>query len=156
MKDDPEYAERAERFSVLTQDITEFLVQLPFQPPKTRLERTVTYQDPCHLAHAQRIIGAPRQILQSIPGVKLVELDEAAVCCGSAGFYSAVQPELSQRLLDRKVKRVESTGAQQVITANPGCMAQLERGLKAHSLAIPVSHVVDLLDEAYQAEGFLR
>jgi glycolate oxidase iron-sulfur subunit len=152
LKNDPDYADKARRFSELTRDITEFLVSLPFEPPKSRLERTVTYQDPCHLAHAQRITRQPRAILKAIPGVRLVEMEQASMCCGSAGFYSLVQPDLAGKILDTKLKNVIAAGAEQVVTANPGCMMQIEMGLRARGIPGKVRHVVDLLDEAYQAE----
>ena len=152
LKDDPEYAEKARRASEITQDITEFLVGLPFRPPDANLQRTVTYQDPCHLAHAQRISAAPRTILRGIPGVTLTEMENSAMCCGGAGVYSAVQPLLSRRILSRKLDNIAITRADEVITANPGCMLQLEQGLRAVGEDTPVRHVVDILDEAYRLE----
>ena len=152
LKDDPEYADKARRASGMTQDITEFLMELPFRPPEAGLERRVTYQDPCHLAHAQRITAAPRSILQSIPGVELQEMENASMCCGGAGIYSAVQPELSDRILSRKLDAITASGAAEVITANPGCMLQLEQGLRDAGQSTPVRHVVDILDEAYRRE----
>ena len=152
LADDPGYAEKAQRFSRLTVDITELLVSLPFDPPKAALNRKVTYQDPCHLAHGQRITAAPRQILKSIPGLELVEMEQAAMCCGGAGIYSAVQREMAERILARKMETIAATGAEQVVTANPGCMMQLERGLRRKGASGRVPHVVDLLDEAYRAE----
>ena len=95
LKDDLEFSALAAEFSAMTRDITEFLADLPLDPPQARLERRVTYQDPCHLAHAQRITQAPRMILQSIPGLRLVEMEQSAMCCGSAGFYSMIQPDLA-------------------------------------------------------------
>jgi Fe-S oxidoreductase len=153
LKNDPQYAEKARRFGEITQDITEFLVSLPFDPPKARLERKVTYQDPCHLAHAQRITQQPRAILKAIPGLQLVEMEQSAMCCGSAGFYSLVQPDLAGKILDCKLKNVMATGAEQVITANPGCMMQIEMGLHQKGVPGKVLHVVDILDEAYQTEA---
>ena len=152
LKDDPAYAEKARQASEKTQDITEFLVGLPFRHPSVHLERTVTYQDPCHLAHAQRISAAPRAILQGIPGVKLLEMENSSMCCGGAGVYSAVQPLLSRRILSRKLDAIAITGADEVVTANPGCMLQLEQGLSAAGQSTEVRHVVDLLDEAYRLE----
>ena len=152
LKDDPAYAEKARHFSEMTQDITEFLAGLPLDSPRSRLDRRVTYQDPCHLAHAQRITQAPRTILEAIPGVELAEMEQSAMCCGSAGFYSMVQPSLSGRILETKMGNVAATGAEMVVTANPGCMMQLEAGLRARGEDTPVAHVVDLLDEAYRAE----
>ncbi len=155
LKDDPEYAEKAREASEKTQDITEFLVELPFRQPLERLARTVTYQDPCHLAHAQRVSAAPRAILRGIPGVTLLEMENSSMCCGGAGVYSAVQPALSRRILSRKLDAIATTGADEVITANPGCMLQLEQGLCAAGQSTEVRHVVDILDEAYRLEeGF--
>ena len=152
LKDDPEYREKALQFSRLTVDITEFLVELPFRAPAKPLPRKITYQDPCHLAHAQRITRAPRTILRSIPGVELVEMENSSLCCGGAGIYSTVQPELSGRLLRRKMASIAETNAEEVVTANPGCMLQIEQGIKAQAGGEKVSHVVDILDEAYQLE----
>ena len=153
LQNDPQYAEKARQFSRLTRDITEFLADLPLDPPRARLERRVTYQDPCHLAHAQRITRQPRDILKSIPGLQLVEMEQAAMCCGSAGFYALVQPDLAGKILDSKLEKVLATGAEQVVTANPGCMMQIEMGLQKRGAPVKVRHVVDLLDEAYRAEG---
>ena len=152
LQDDPDYAERARTFSQQTVDITELLVDLPLRAPTMPLPRKVTYQDPCHLAHAQRITKAPRTILKSIPGLELIEMENSDLCCGGAGIYSMVQPELSGRLLRRRLTRIDATGADEVVTANPGCVLQIETGLKAQGKSTPVRHVVDILDEAYQQE----
>ena len=156
LKHDPLYAEPARRFAELTVDITEFLAGLPLDPPRGTVKRRVTYQDPCHLAHAQRITQQPRALLGAIPGLELVEMEAPAMCCGGAGFYSMVQPELSGRILATKLGNVAATGAEQVVTANPGCMLQLGQGLASSNCPAAgrrVAHVVDLLDEAYQAEA---
>ena len=152
LKDDPSYAEKAQEAVAKTRDITEFLLELPFRTPQAHLERTVTYQDPCHLAHAQGIAAAPRAILRGIPGIELREMENPSLCCGGAGIYPAVQPLLAQRILSRKLDAIAETGAEEVVTANPGCMLQLEQGLQAAGRAAPVRHVVDLLDEAYGME----
>ena len=152
LKDDAEYAEAARSFARKTVDITEFLASLPVDPPRRPLRRKVTYQDPCHLAHAQRITSQPREVLNSIPGLELVEMEQSTMCCGSAGIYSIIQPELSGQILDRKLDHIIATGAEQVATANPGCMSQIDQGLRSRGAGQRVCHVVDLLDEAYQAE----
>ncbi len=152
LKDDPDYNAKAVRFGEMTQDVTEFLVGLPFQAPTSTINRKVTYLDPCHLAHAQRITAAPRAILNSIPGLELVEMENSTLCCGGAGIYSSVQPALSQRLLKRKLNAIDATGTQEVITANPGCMLQVEQGFRSRGTAGRVRHVVDILDEAYGLE----
>ena len=153
LKDDTEYKEKAARFSAMTQDVTEFLVGLPFRAPTSTINRRVTYQDPCHLAHAQRISAAPRTILNAIPSLELVEMENSALCCGGAGIYSSVQPALSKRLLKRKMDTIDATDTQEVITANPGCMMQIEMGLKSQGKNSRVRHVVDILDEAYRLEA---
>ena len=136
----------------MTKDVTEFLVGLPFQAPTAAVNRKVTFQDPCHLAHAQRITAAPRTILNSIPGLELVEMENSSLCCGGAGIYSSVQPALSQRLLKRKMNSIDATGVLEVITANPGCMLQVEQGFKSSGKPGRVRHIVDILDEAYSLE----
>ena len=152
LRDDPEYAKAAREFAKNTQDITEFLAGLPLEPPKAALPWRVTMQDPCHLAHAQRITDAPRQLLRSIPGLQLTEMAESSLCCGSAGFYSLIQPEMSQRLQRRKVGNALDTGAEIIASANPGCIAQLEQGLRNAGVDVRVMHVVEILDAAYQRE----
>ena len=150
LKDDPKYKEEAERFGSMTVDVTEFLVSLPFDRPQGEVRRRVTYQDSCHLAHAQRVTEAPRAILSSIPGVDFVEMENASRCCGAAGIYTITQREFSRRLLGSKMESVASTGADTVATANPGCMIQLEAGLGLSGIPGRVCHVVDILDESYR------
>ena len=153
LRNDPDYAEPAREFAASTQDITEFLAALPLCPPQADYPCRVTLQDPCHLAHAQRIAAAPRQALCSIPGLQLIEMAESTLCCGSAGFYSLLQPQMSQRLQQRKVGNALAADADIIATANPGCIAQLQQGLRSAGAATPVRHIVEILDAAYQAEG---
>ncbi|MDO8749944.1 MAG: heterodisulfide reductase-related iron-sulfur binding cluster [Dehalococcoidia bacterium] len=153
LRDDPAYADKAKRMSALVVDITELLARLPLTPPHGRLPLRVTYQDPCHLAHAQRITAAPRQLLRAIPGVELVEMENASRCCGAAGLYSALQPQMSRQLGEHKVDAVLATEAQVVATANPGCMMQLQAWLRRAGSGVRVCHVVELLDEAYRQVG---
>ena len=152
MEQDPEYAEKARRFSEMVQDVTEFLVALPFQPPRSEVAQRVTYQDSCHLVHAQQVRSAPRELLRAIPGLELVEMESPDRCCGSAGIYSFAQREMSLRLLDDKMRDVIATDAPVIATANPGCMLQLEAGLRRHDVPGRVVHIIELLDEAYRAE----
>ena len=147
---DSEYAEKAHALARLVKDVSEFLVELPFQPPTSAVESEVTYQDSCHLAHAQRMGAAPRQIINSIPGIRLIEMPHADRCCGSAGVYGLTQGEMSLRLLDEKMRDIRGTGAEVIATANPGCIAQLEAGLRRRRMNGRVVHVVELLDEAYR------
>lgn len=152
LRDDPDYAERAERFGRMVKDIHEFLVDLPFTPPTGRIDKRVTYQDSCHLANAQRITAAPRTLLTSIPGIEFVEMDRSNVCCGAGGTYTITEREFSLRVLDSKMQNVLDTGADLLTTANPGCVLQLQHGAKRHDLPIQVKYVTDILDDAYRAE----
>ncbi len=149
--DDPAYAERAERYSRLCRDITEFLGELGLTGTLGPVRARVTYQDPCHLVHGQGIRRQPRDLLRRIPGVELVEMSGADRCCGSAGVYNLVQPEYSRQILDEKMAAVMETGATTVVAPNPGCMLQLASGVRARGLAVDVCHLVDLLDRAYAA-----
>src|SRR5262249_1939516 len=117
---DPAYAERARRFAQSVQDISEFLAREPLRGPLRAVPMTVTYHDPCHVVHGQKIKSAPRQLLGQIPQLRLVDLTESDWCCGSAGIYNLTQPEMAARLLRRKVGHIGATGAQAVVTANPG------------------------------------
>jgi glycolate oxidase iron-sulfur subunit len=150
LADDAEYASRAARFASLTRDVLEFVAEhdLGALGP---VARTVTYQDSCHLVHAQRIAKAPRAILTQIPALELREMSAPDRCCGSAGLYSVVQGDLSRRLLSGKMDDIERTGAATVATANPGCMMQLESGLRSRKIDGDVVHVIELLDQAMQA-----
>ena len=143
-------AAQAARLSAKVQDITEFLASLPIEPTGAAPVR-VTYQDPCHLAHAQRITSSPRELLRSIAGLELAEMARPDVCCGAAGSYQLVQQEMSDRLLDARLAQIRETGADVVATANPGCMLQLERGVRQRGMNVQVCHVVDLLAEAYRS-----
>ena len=152
LRDDPAYHEKATRLAKMTCDVTEYLVKLPFQPPKAALKRRVTYQDACHLAHAQRIKAQPRQVLASIPGVEFVEMADSDRCCGAAGVYSYVHTDMAQRLLKSKVAAAAATRAEVVTTANPGCAMHIQAGLKRSGVDAEMRYVVELLDEAYRAE----
>ena len=149
--DDAEYRDRARDFAARVRDVSEFLAELPFEPPSGAVDAVVTYQDSCHLAHAQRITRAPRAILESIPGVQFVEMARPDRCCGSAGVYSLTQPEMSLELLGDKMADVVATGASTIATANPGCMSQLEAGVRREGIPARVVHAVELLDRAYRA-----
>ena len=152
LKSDPEYSGRARDFSETVKDIHEFLVDLPFDPPVGRVEQRVTYQDSCHLGNAQRITNAPRQILNSIPGVELVELPNSGRCCGAGGTYAITERDLSLRVLASKMDDFQTTNAEVLTTANPGCLMQLQYGVADRGLPAQVKYVTDLLDEAYRKE----
>ncbi len=150
-KEDCEFLDSARIFSSRVKDVMEFLADIDFNQDFTVLKKRVTYQDPCHLAHAQRIRRAPRRLLLAVPGLELVELKEAEVCCGSAGIYNIAQSEMAERLLEGKMRRIDETGAEWVVTANPGCLLQLRAGVaRSRRPERRVLHVVQLLDEAYK------
>ena len=149
LKDDPEYREKAERLADMVKDVNEYLAWLPLKPPSGEIKARVTYQDSCHLAHAQRITNAPRQVLRSISGLNLVEMESSDMCCGAAGIYNITHRELSMRILDHKMEHAAATEPDIIATANPGCMLQLEVGLRRTGAKARVAHVVELLDEAY-------
>jgi glycolate oxidase iron-sulfur subunit len=149
--EDPAWAQRAQRFSSRVRDITEVLDALELDDRIGRIDKTVTYQEPCHLVHAQRVSAAPRRLLAKIPGLALIEMDESSVCCGSAGIYNLTQPEMADRLGKRKAENVKRTRADIVATANPGCALQVASELRACGYDAPVKHVVELLDDAYAA-----
>jgi glycolate oxidase iron-sulfur subunit len=144
--DDP----RAATFASRVRDVTELLAEhLP--GPRRSLDLSVTYHEPCHLAHGQRVREAPRTILRAIPGLRLVELAESDACCGSAGIYNLLEPEIAGQLLARKLDRIAATGAEVVVSGNPGCLLQLRQGVAARGLAVEVYHPVELL--AWSVEG---
>ena len=146
LDDDP----RASALAARVRDVTELLAEhLP--GPRRPLDLTVTYHEPCHLAHGQRVREAPRTILRAIPGLRLVELSESDLCCGSAGVYNLMEPEIAGQLLVRKLDRIVATGAEVVASGNPGCLLQLRRGLADRALAVRAYHPVELL--AWSVEG---
>ncbi len=149
LKDDAAWADRAAAFAERVRDVLEFLDDVGLAAGLQPLRASVTYQDACHLVHAQRIAAAPRRLLRQIPELRLLELSESALCCGSAGIYNLTQPAMSQRLRDRKVSNVLDAGAEIVATANPGCAMQIAAGLQQKQSSIRVRHVVELLDESY-------
>ncbi|MBD5605638.1 MAG: 4Fe-4S dicluster domain-containing protein [Candidatus Eremiobacteraeota bacterium] len=150
LADEPAWAARAAAFSACVRDVTEYLDDIGLAPGLGPLAGTVTYQEPCHLAHAQRIAAAPRRLLASIPGLTLREMNESSLCCGSAGTYNITQPDMSDRLLARKVDNVRAVAPDVVATANPGCALALRNGLR-DGAPVAVKHIVELLDDAYEA-----
>jgi glycolate oxidase iron-sulfur subunit len=131
-------------------DITEFLGSIELNPKMGRVDATVTYQDSCHLAHGQRIRKPPRQLLAVVPGLAFHEMPGADLCCGSAGIYNVVQNQMSMQILAGKMESVNSTGADIIATANPGCLLQLQAGVRLHGSKQRVMHVVEILDLAYK------
>lgn len=154
LKDDPAYAAKAKEWDQKVKDIHEWLGVIGWDAPEIRPETStkLTYHEACHLAHGQKITAQPRQILQSIPGVELVELPESNWCCGSAGIYNIVQPETADLLLQRKLDHVETTGASILATGNPGCLLQILNGARERGLRMEIRHPISLLAEAYRQE----
>jgi len=140
--------ESAEKFASKVKDVTEFLQQLGLRQPARKLRLKATYQDPCHLAHGQRIRNAPRDLLRAI-GVELEEMPHPDQCCGSAGSYNVTQTELSVKILDAKMTDIQHTSAELVVTANVGCMLQLRAGMQRAGREIPVKHVIEVLDSCF-------
>ncbi|MDR3678222.1 MAG: (Fe-S)-binding protein [Acidobacteriota bacterium] len=149
-EEDKEFYEPAKQFVAKLRDVTEFLAGIDLNKELGIMKMRATYQDPCHLGHAQRIRSAPRKLLAAIPGLELIELKEAEICCGSAGVYNVIHNEMSDRLLENKMRRISETRAELVLTANPGCMLQLRAGVKREGKQRRVLHVIELLDEAYR------
>jgi glycolate oxidase iron-sulfur subunit len=149
LADDPAYAAEARAFAGRMRDVTEFLAGIELNREMKPVNGTVTYQDSCHLAHGQRIRSAPRKLLAAIPGLEFREMRGADICCGSAGIYNIVENQMSMQILAKKMEQVNATGAEIVATANPGCLLQLEAGVRMHGSGQKVTHVVELLDRAY-------
>jgi glycolate oxidase iron-sulfur subunit len=151
--DDPDWRDRAAAFSAKVRDVLEYLDEIGLPVHALGPVRgVVTYQDACHLAHAQRITAPPRRLLASIPGLEIREMEESSLCCGSAGIYNVQQPGMAQRLQRRKVDRVLEVAPEIVATANPGCALQIRNGLDhAGAPHVQVKHVVELLDASLRA-----
>ena len=149
MKEYGHWAPEAEWLAGRARDVVEVLVdaELPLGP----LEVTVAYHDACHLAHGQRVRGEPRALLRRIPGLRLVELAESDLCCGSAGVYNLLEPAIAGELLTLKVKRIAESGAKVVATGNPGCLMQIAQGCRARGLDVELVHPVELLARAADA-----
>ena len=146
LRDDPEYADRAKAFATKCRDISEFLAGFEPRASYQPLRLRVAYHDACHLQHAQSIRPQPRALLGRIPQLELLEIPEAAVCCGSAGIYNLVQPEAAAELGDRKAAHITALNADVVVSGNPGCLLQLQSALARAERRLPVRHIVELVD----------
>jgi glycolate oxidase iron-sulfur subunit len=157
LADDPRYAARAAQWSAKVRDITEWLVEIGFRAPsQAGTAQRVTYHDACHLCHGQKITAPPRQVLAAIPGLDLAPLAESTWCCGSAGIYNLIQPDMADKLLQRKLAHIEATGARVVATGNPGCLLQIQNGAQARGWMLEVVHPVTLLARAYRGTSGVR
>jgi glycolate oxidase iron-sulfur subunit len=148
LQEDATYSERAQQFAAKARDINEYLAAIGLRQPKRKLNLRVTYQDSCHLAHAQGVRSAPRELLRHV-GAEVVESPRADSCCGSAGVYNVVQNEISMKVLDEKMGYVASVDPDVIATANVGCVLQFRVGIERRKMNARVAHVVELLDEAY-------
>ena len=146
------WPERAAAFSAKVRDIAEYLVELGPVAIRHPLPMTVAYHDACHLAHAQGVRSAPRELLASVPGLELREIEEAAICCGSAGVYNILQPEAAAELGARKAANVAATGADVLVTANPGCLMQIRQALEERGTPMRLAHTVEILDASIGGE----
>jgi glycolate oxidase iron-sulfur subunit len=154
LRDDPKYAARAQAFAAKCRDISEFLTELTPRSTWHPLRLRVAYHDACHLQHAQGIRTQPRELLKRIPQLDLLEIPEAMICCGSAGIYNLVQPEAAAQLGDRKAGHLNALDADVVVSANPGCMLQLQSALGRTGRKLPVRHIVELLDASIRGVSF--
>ncbi|HEX7862857.1 MAG TPA: (Fe-S)-binding protein [Verrucomicrobiae bacterium] len=152
LADDPSYLSRAIEWDKRVKDIHEWLAHIGIEKPASSQGQKVTYHEACHLCHGQKITAQPRAVLKTIPGLELIELPESTWCCGSAGIYNIIQPEMANDLLDRKIQRIKTTGATTVATGNPGCLLQIVNGAKKHGLNLRIAHPITLLAEAYRGE----
>lgn len=154
LADDPKYAARAALWSLKLKDIHEWLSEIGIRKPESDGPAVrVTYHEACHLAHGQKITRQPREMLNAVPGVQLVELPESTWCCGSAGIYNITQPEMSATLQQRKLENIMNTGVSVVATSNPGCHLQLVNGARAAGHHLEVVQPVSLLARAYRKES---
>jgi glycolate oxidase iron-sulfur subunit len=146
LRDDPDYAERAQAFAASVRDVTELLAELEPVAPRHPVALRVAYHDACHLAHAQRVRGQPRAVLRAIPGLEVVDIPETEMCCGSAGIYNLVEPEPAAALGERKARNILSARPDCVATANPGCLLQIAAALRRMGAPLPTLHPIELVD----------
>jgi glycolate oxidase iron-sulfur subunit len=153
LANDPAYATSAREFAGRVRDVSELLAAAGLVGTLHPLRLTAAYHDACHLAHGQRLRQEPRLLLGAIPGLRMVELAEADMCCGSAGVYNLLQPDVAGRLLERKLDRIAATGAQAIVAGNPGCLLQIDAGLRRRGLPTRTLHTIELLDLSYRGTG---
>ena len=153
LRQDPAYAERAAAFSKRTRDVAELLADLGQVASYRPVPGVVAYQDACHLAHAQGLRAEPRSVLRAVPQLEVREIAEPELCCGSAGVYNLLQPEAGRLLGDRKASNVLATGADLLVSANPGCLMQVRAALARTGTTVPVAHLVQVLDASIRGVG---
>lgn len=153
LRDDATYAERARRFSASVRDVSEFLEELGPSAIRHPLPAVAAYHDACHLAHGQGIRRQPRDLLRRIPGLELREIAESEICCGSAGIYNLLEPEPAAALGDRKARNILASGAELLVTSNPGCLLQIRASLDRLGRPLPLAHPMELLDASIGGNG---
>lgn len=153
LADDPAWASRAAAFSARVRDVHELLAESGPRPARLAAGVRVAWDAPCHLQHAQRVVAPPLEVLRAVGGATLVPLADSDQCCGSAGIFTLVQPEVSARVLAPKLARIAESGAEVVATGNPGCLMQIGGGLLLAGSPVVARHPVELLDEGYAREG---
>lgn len=152
LKDDPVYAEKAKILSAKVKDLSEFLYEIGLRKPEKNFEYAVSYHDACHLIHAQKVSVQPRTLLKNISGVSYVELPEASWCCGSAGIYNVVRTDDAEKILDRKIKNISTIMPEYLVANNPGCISQIEHGLRERNIHLRVVHLATLLCAVYELD----
>ena len=156
LADEPGYADRARKFASTVRDVSELLVELGPVAQRHPLPVTVAYHDACHLSHAQGVRRQPRELLAAIPGLELREIADPDMCCGSAGVYNLLNPGPARELGDRKAAHVAATGADVLVTANPGCLLQVTDALRRAGTSIATAHTVEVLDASIRGVGLGR
>lgn len=149
LHEDAEWHERAQDFAARVKDITESLAAGEFMEQPKPMNKRIAYHAACHLAHVQKVREAPAKLLSAVPGAEIVPLEEAEHCCGSAGIFNLLHTELSMQVLSRKMACLQETGAQVYVTTNPGCLLQIQAGVKQQNLDVRVQHLAEFLDDAY-------
>jgi len=150
LKDDELYSEKARIFSSRTKDILEFMHGCNLTAKMNKMNLKITYQDACHISHGQSIKTAPRELLRMIPGIEFMEMPESDMCCGSAGIYNLTQQEMSGKLLNRKLSNIRNLDVDLLVAGNPGCLLQIQSGLKKQDIKLQSCHPIELLDKALQ------
>jgi glycolate oxidase iron-sulfur subunit len=146
LKDDPAYAERAARFASSVRDVSELLAELGPVAERHPLPVSIAYHDACHLAHAQGVRAQPRALLTAIPGLELREIADPEICCGSAGIYNLINPEPARELGERKARNILATGAELLVTANPGCLMQVAVSAQRLGATMALAHTIEVID----------
>ena len=152
LRDDPVYADRAQTLADKCQDISELLAELPPQATRHSVPLRIAYHDACHLQHAQGVRAEPRKVLKAIPDLEISEIPEAAICCGSAGVYNLIEPDAANELGDRKARHILTTGADAIVSSNPGCLLQIASRLEESGTPRRTYHLVELVDASIRGQ----